>query len=118
MSKDTLQLPKTAFSMKANLPSKEPTILKKWETGKLFDKLRKNIWFVAPLVSSSVGSIIDTLLFFSISFYNTGIPWVTLAFGDLLVKLFIALLMLIPFRIIITKISSFGLKGNSTISSF
>ena len=42
MSKDTLQLPKTAFSMKANLPSKEPAILKKWETGKLFDKLRKN----------------------------------------------------------------------------
>jgi hypothetical protein len=84
----------------------------------IFDKLRKNIWFVAPLVSSFVGSIIDTLLFFSISFYNTGIPWITLAFGDLLIKLFIALLMLIPFRIIITKISSFGLKGNSTISSF
>ena len=40
----------------------------------IFDKLRKNIWFVAPLVSSFVGSIIDTLLFFSISFYNTGIP--------------------------------------------
>ena len=42
MSKDTLQLPKTAFSMKASLPSKEPEILKKWEKNKIFDKLRKN----------------------------------------------------------------------------
>ena len=42
MSKDTLQLPKTAFSMKASLPLKEPEILKKWEKNKIFDKLRKN----------------------------------------------------------------------------
>ncbi len=42
MSKNTLQLPKTAFSMKANLPTKEPVILKKWENNKLFEKLRKN----------------------------------------------------------------------------
>ena len=42
MSKDTLQLPKTAFSMKANLPTKEPEILKKWENNKLFEKIRKN----------------------------------------------------------------------------
>ncbi len=42
MSKDTLQLPKTAFSMKASLPTKEPEILKKWENNKIFEKLRKN----------------------------------------------------------------------------
>ncbi len=42
MSKDTIQLPKTVFSMKANLPSKEPEILKKWEKNKIFEKLRKN----------------------------------------------------------------------------
>ena len=41
MSKDTLQLPKTAFSMKAGLPVKEPEILKKWEKNKIFEKLRK-----------------------------------------------------------------------------
>ncbi len=41
MSKDTLQLPKTSFSMKASLPTKEPEILKKWENIKIFDKLRK-----------------------------------------------------------------------------
>ncbi len=42
MSKDTLQLPKTAFAMKASLPNKEPEILKKWEKNKIFEKLRKN----------------------------------------------------------------------------
>ncbi len=42
MSKDTLQLPKTAFSMKASLPTKEPEILKRWEKDKLFERLRKN----------------------------------------------------------------------------
>jgi len=42
MSKDTLQLPKTSFSMKAGLPEKEPKILKKWENNKIFNKLRKN----------------------------------------------------------------------------
>ena len=42
MSKDSLQLPKTAFSMKANLPTKEPLILDKWEKNKIFEKLRKD----------------------------------------------------------------------------
>ena len=41
MSKDTLQLPKTSFSMKASLPTKEPEILKKWEKNKIFENLRK-----------------------------------------------------------------------------
>ena len=65
----------------------------------VFDKLRKKIWFVAPLSSSLLGSTIDTFLFFSIAFYGTGINWITLSFGDLCVKIFVALVMLIPFRI-------------------
>ena len=67
----------------------------------IFDKLRKKKWFVAPLTSSLIGSTIDTFLFFSISFYATGIPWVTLSLGDLAVKVLVALLMLIPFRLLI-----------------
>jgi len=67
----------------------------------VFDKFRKKKWFIAPLTSSIVGSSIDTLLFFSISFYGTGIPWITLSLGDLAVKLFVALIMLIPFRILL-----------------
>ena len=69
---------------------------------KIFDQLRKKKWFVAPLASSFVGSIVDTLLFFSISFYGTGIPWVTLSFGDLAVKILVALTMLIPFRLLLS----------------
>jgi|TARA_B100001741_G_scaffold84848_1_gene69040 isoleucyl-tRNA synthetase len=42
MSKESLQLPKTAFSMKANLPQKEPEIINKWEKNKLYEKLRKS----------------------------------------------------------------------------
>ena len=67
----------------------------------IFDQLRKKKWFVAPLTSSFTGSTVDTFLFFSISFYATGIPWVTLSFGDLAVKIFVALLMLIPFRLLL-----------------
>mgnify|MGYP006225705543 FL=1 len=70
----------------------------------IFDKLRKKVWFIAPLVSSIIASSIDTFLFFSISFYGTGINWVTLSFGDLIVKIFVALLMLVPFRIFISNI--------------
>ena len=67
----------------------------------VFDKLRNKYWFIPPLVSSINGSVIDTFLFFSIAFYATGIPWFTLALGDLAVKLFVTLLMLIPFRILL-----------------
>ena len=67
----------------------------------IFDQLRKKRWFVAPLTSSLIGSTIDTFLFFSISFYATGIPWVTLSLGDLAVKVLVALLMLIPFRLLL-----------------
>ena len=67
----------------------------------IFDKLRQKKWFVAPLTSSFIGSAIDTFLFFSISFYGTGIPWITLSLGDLAVKIFVALVMLIPFRLLL-----------------
>ena len=67
----------------------------------IFDKLRKKEWFVAPLTSSLIGSTIDTFIFFSISFYGTGIPWITLSLGDLSVKIFVALMMLVPFRLLL-----------------
>ena len=68
---------------------------------KIFDQLRKKKWYVAPLISSFIGSTVDTFLFFSISFYATGIPWITLSLGDLAVKIFVALMMLIPFRLLL-----------------
>ena len=67
----------------------------------IFDNLRKKKWFIAPLTSSMIGSTVDTFLFFSISFYGTSIPWFTLALGDLGVKIFVAMMMLIPFRLLL-----------------
>ena len=67
----------------------------------IFDRLRKKQWFIAPLTSSFIGSTVDTFLFFSISFYGTGVPWVTLSIGDLIVKVIVALIMLIPFRLLL-----------------
>ncbi len=65
----------------------------------VFDRLRDGTWWQAPLVSTSLGSVVDTALFFSIAFYGTAVPWVTLGVGDFVVKFALALLMLIPFSV-------------------
>ena len=75
----------------------------------VFDRLRKKIWFVAPLVSSLIGSCIDTFLFFSIAFYGTEVNWITLSFGDLFVKILVALVMLIPFRILLSRVKEISI---------
>ncbi len=67
----------------------------------IFDNLRKKEWYIAPLTSSIIGSTVDTFLFFSIAFYATGVPWFTLSLGDLTVKILVALIMLIPFRLLL-----------------
>ena len=67
----------------------------------VFDKLRDKQWFIAPLGSSLIGSSVDTFIFFSIAFYATGVPWITLSLGDLAVKIIVALIMLIPFRLLL-----------------
>ena len=82
----------------------------------VFDRLRKKSWFIAPLTSSTLGSMVDTFLFFSIAFYATGISWVTLAIGDLAVKMIITLIMLIPFRILINKIKDYTDNSTSKIN--
>ena len=73
----------------------------------VFDKLRKKKWFIAPLASSFVGSTVDTFLFFSISFYGTGVSWISLSMGDLAVKIFVALVMLVPFSLLLNKFRAF-----------
>ena len=79
----------------------------------IFQRYRDKIWFLAPITSSICGSIIDTFLFFSISFLGTDIPWISLAFGDLFVKIVMALLMLIPFKILISRIQNYQEKDIS-----
>ncbi len=72
----------------------------------IFDMLRRKKWYIAPLTSSITASIVDTFLFFFISFYGTNIPWITLSLGDLVVKLFVALAMLIPFRLLLVRLKA------------
>lgn len=65
---------------------------------RVFDRLRERAWWMPPLVSSLLGSAVDTVLFFAIAFHATGVPWVTLAIGDFAIKVVMALLLLLPFR--------------------
>ena len=81
----------------------------------VFDKLRKKRWYIAPLTSSTFGSVVDTFIFFSIAFYATGIPWITLALGDLAVKLFITIIMLIPFKLLLNKIKDYTHNSTSKV---
>ena len=96
----------------------------------IFDRLRAGKWWRAPLASTLVGSSVDTAIFFTIAFSGAltflepvndvswagemlpligvgpVVPlWVSLGFADWLVKLSLALLALVPFRIIVGKLS-------------
>jgi uncharacterized integral membrane protein (TIGR00697 family) len=72
---------------------------------RIFNVLRNKLWFIPPLVSSILASVLDTVLFFSIVFYGIDSPWIILAVADLVVKLFLDLSMLLPFRIAIARFS-------------
>jgi len=69
----------------------------------IFDKLRASKWWIAPATSSALSSIVDTVLFFSLAFAATQVPWVQLAAGDLVAKFVVALLALIPYRAFIVS---------------
>ena len=66
----------------------------------VFNRLRAGVWWRAPLASSTIGSIVDTALFFSIAFAATGLPWITWAIGDFGIKMLMAALLLLPFRLL------------------
>jgi uncharacterized PurR-regulated membrane protein YhhQ (DUF165 family) len=71
----------------------------------IFDRLRRATWWRAPLISSTFASALDTVLFFSLAFAGTGLPWITWAIGDYGVKIAVALILLIPFRLALRLIS-------------
>ncbi|MEQ8291908.1 MAG: queuosine precursor transporter [Roseovarius sp.] len=97
----------------------------------IFDRLRAGAWWRAPMVSSLIGSTVDTALFFTIAFSasltmlepgndvgwaNEALPllglgpvvplWISLAVADWMVKLALALLTLVPFRIIVRSLTN------------
>jgi uncharacterized PurR-regulated membrane protein YhhQ (DUF165 family) len=65
----------------------------------VFNWLRRQSWWRAPLFASLLGSVVDTAVFFSIAFAGTTVPWDLLAASDLIVKLLYAVFALIPYRI-------------------
>ena len=69
----------------------------------LYDRMRRLAWWRAPLVSSTLASALDTALFFSLAFALTGLPWVTWALGDYAVKVAVACVMLLPFRLFMSE---------------
>lgn len=67
----------------------------------VFNRLRRQSWWRAPLAASALGSLVDTAIFFTAAFAFTGLPWLGWATGDLAVKLIFALGLLAPFRLFI-----------------
>ncbi len=74
----------------------------------VFDRLRHRNWWHAPLISSSIASTVDTVIFYSIAFAGTGLPWVTWSLGDYAVKLVSALALILPYFIVTKRIWSNG----------
>jgi uncharacterized PurR-regulated membrane protein YhhQ (DUF165 family) len=79
----------------------------------VFHRLRRQSWWRAPLIASVLASILDTAIFFSCAFSGTKMPWLTLAVGDLAVKLAMAVLLLLPFRLLLPVVlgTRFGASG-------
>jgi queuosine precursor transporter len=67
----------------------------------IFNRLRRSAWWIAPFVSSAIASVVDTAVFFAGAFAGTDVPWVTLAAGDLVAKLVMALVALGPYRLFV-----------------
>ena len=78
-------------------------LLSQWLDIGVFDRLRRGVWWRAPLVATLLAALLDTALFWSIAFAGTGGPWITWALGDLAVKLVLGVALLLPFRLLIGK---------------
>ncbi|MCH9665242.1 MAG: VUT family protein [Gammaproteobacteria bacterium] len=71
----------------------------------VFDKLRTvNIWWLAPISSSAAASLLDTFIFFALAFIGTQVPWVSLAIGDLGIKLLMVIIFLPLYKLALNRI--------------
>ena len=74
----------------------------------VFNRLRQQSWWKAPLLGSAAASVVDTAIFFSLAFAGSTFSWWHLAAGDLGVKLAMALVLLPPYRILVTRLTKPG----------
>lgn len=70
----------------------------------VFNRWRAQSWWKAPLVGSSVASVLDTLIFFALAFAGTGLDWLALAAGDLSIKWLMAVVLLLPYRMMLPRL--------------
>ena len=68
----------------------------------VFDWLRRGDWWKAPVASSFIGSLVDTVIFFFLAFAGTGLPWASWAMGDFGAKLLMIALLLYPFKALVS----------------
>ena len=69
----------------------------------IFNRYKNRVWWFPPLISSSFASLLDSFLFFSIAFSFLSQPWITWALGDFFVKIFMAIMLLLPYRLYLKK---------------
>jgi uncharacterized PurR-regulated membrane protein YhhQ (DUF165 family) len=79
---------------------------------RIFDRLRAQAWWKAPLLGSAAASVIDTFIFFSIAFAGTALDWWLLAIGDLGIKLVMAVVLLGPYRAMLPHLRAWIPGGN------
>ena len=72
----------------------------------IFNRLRQLQWWKAPVASSFLGSLVDTATFFFLAFAGTGLPWASWALGDFVAKLVMIAVLLYPFKLLVTLITS------------
>jgi len=72
----------------------------------IFDHLRHRNWWHAPLISSSIASTVDTVIFYSIAFVGTGLPWISWSIGDYAIKLISAAFLILPYFVITKRLWS------------
>lgn len=82
----------------------------------VFDRLRQQQWWRAPLIGGAAGATLDTFLFFSVAFAGTGINWMALLVGDLAVKLAVNIALLAPFRAFMWNLARPASTQISTVS--
>jgi uncharacterized PurR-regulated membrane protein YhhQ (DUF165 family) len=71
----------------------------------VFNRLRRQSWWKAPLFGSAAASVVDTSIFFGVAFAGTPVPWLPLAAGDLGVKLVMAVALLPPYRLLVNRLT-------------
>ena len=72
----------------------------------IFNRLRQLQWWKAPVASSFLGSLVDTVTFFFLAFAGTGLPWASWALGDFVAKLVMIAVLLYPFKLLVILITS------------